>query len=304
MKEPVLVIMAAGMGSRYGGLKQIDPVDKEGHLIIDFSIYDGIKAGFKNIVFIITHEMEADFRELIGDRISKKVNVKYVYQELAHLPKGYAIPEGRVKPWGTGHAILSCMNGVNSPFAVINADDFYGEDAFHSIYDFLISSREDNKYRYTMVSYIIENTLTEHGSVARGVCDVTEDGFLKEIHERTRIEQYNGRARYTEDEGKSWVMIPEGSKVSMNMWGFHPSILKELEQRFLHFLKEEVPKNPLKAEYFLPSVVGELLEEEKATVKVLSSKDKWYGVTYREDKVIVENAIKDLKKQGCYPNEF
>lgn len=304
MKEPVLVIMAAGMGSRYGGLKQIDPVDDKGHLIIDFSIYDAIKAGFKNIVFVIKREIEEDFKEVIGDRISKEVNVRYVYQQLEDIPDGYPFPEGRVKPWGTGHAILSCLGEVDAPFAVINADDYYGSNAFQSIYDFLVSTQDDDKYRYAMVGYVLENTLTEHGHVARGVCEITEEGVLHKIHERTRIEKHDVGARYTEDDGKTWVLIPEGSTVSMNMWGFSCSILKELNKRFITFLEKEVPKNPLKAEYFLPTVVGELLKEEKATVQVLKSTDKWYGVTYKEDKEVVVEAIAAFKEQGLYPEEF
>lgn len=303
-KKPVLVIMAAGMGSRYGGLKQIDPVDEKGHIIVDFSIYDAIKAGFEEVVFVIKRENEKEFREVIGNRISKKINVKYVYQELDNLPEGYSVPEGRVKPWGTGHAILSCLGIVDTSFAVINADDYYGAHAFDTIYKFLARSSDDNKYRYGMVGYILENTLTEHGHVARGVCSISKEGFLQGINERTRIEKHPDGAMYTEDEGKTWIPIPEGSTVSMNMWGFSKSILKELETRFKSFLENDMPKNPLKAEYFLPTVVGELIEEDKARVSVLKSTDRWYGVTYKEDKELVVNAIKSLKQQGLYPEEF
>jgi len=304
MKDPILVIMAAGMGSRYGGLKQIDPVDDRGHLIIDFAIYDARKAGFKNIVFIIKQEMEEEFKKVIGTRISKEVKVTYIYQQLENIPEGFQVPEGRVKPWGTGHAILSCLGVVDAPFAVINADDYYGANAFTAIYHFLVSTQEDKKYRYAMVGYNLENTLTEHGSVARGVCEITEKGYLKEIHERTRIEKCEEGVKYTEDEGETWTLIPKGSIVSMNMWGFHPSILGELKRRFQSFLEQEVPGNPLKSEYFLPDVVEELLKEDKATVKVLRSADRWYGVTYKEDKEVVVKAIAELKKQGIYPEEF
>ena len=304
MKEPILVIMAAGMGSRYGGLKQIDPIDDQRHIIIDFSIYDAIKAGFKTIVFIITKEMEEEFKEIIGNRISEKVKVFYAYQQLDNIPAGFLIPSGRVKPWGTGHAILSCLGIVDAPFAVINADDYYGAGAFTAIYDFLTTTREDGKYQYAMVGYVLGNTLTEHGRVARGVCEVTKEGYLKEIHERTWIEKCEGGAKYTEDDGATWTILPEGSTVSMNMWGFQPDILRELEQRLKGFLKQEVPDNPLKAEYFLPTVVGELLAEGKADVKVLKSEDKWYGVTYKEDKEAVVKAISKLKAQGIYPREF
>lgn len=299
MKEPVLVIMAAGMGSRYGGLKQIDPVDEHGNLIIDFSIYDALKAGFKKVVFIIKHEIEADFREVIGDRISAYVDTEYVYQEVDALPAGFSVPEGRVKPWGTAHAVLCCKGVVDAPFAVINADDYYGSHAFQMIYDYLCQARDDKKYRYAMVGYILENTLTENGHVARGVC-TTEDGFLTDIHERTRIEKRPGGPAYTED-GETWVDIPQGSIVSMNLWGFSESILGELEQRFAGFLEENLPANPVKCEYFLPSVVDSLLKEGKATVRVLPSQDKWYGVTYRPDHEIVVEAVKQFKRDGLYP---
>ena len=299
MKEPVLVIMAAGMGSRYGGLKQIDPVDEHGNLIIDFSIYDALKAGFKKVVFIIKHEIEADFREVIADRISAYVDTEYVYQEVDALPAGFSVPEGRVKPWGTAHAVLCCKGVVDAPFAVINADDYYGSHAFQMIYDYLCQARDDEKYRYAMVGYILENTLTENGHVARGVC-TTEDGFLTDIHERTRIEKRPGGPAYTED-GETWVDIPQGSIVSMNLWGFSESILGELEQRFAGFLEENLPANPVKCEYFLPSVVDSLLKEGKATVRVLPSQDKWYGVTYRPDHEIVVEAVKQFKRDGLYP---
>ena len=304
MEDPVLVIMAAGMGSRYGGLKQIDPIDEEGNLIIDFSIYDAIKAGFKKVVFVIKDEIEKDFKERIGNRISKQVEVQYVFQRLENLPKGFGIPEHRVKPWGTGQAVLSCINTVTGPFAVINADDYYGAGAFQSIYDFLIHAQDNEKYRYAMVGYILENTLTEHGHVARGVCKISEQGNLCEITERTRIEKADTGARFSEDDGKSWETILEGSIVSMNMWGFNNSILKELHERFHIFLEKEVPQNPLKAEYFLPTVVGQLLKEDKASVQVLKSEDRWYGVTYKEDKEVVIRAICELKARGLYPKRL
>ncbi len=303
-KEPVLVIMAAGMGSRYGGLKQIDPVDGQGHLIIDFSIYDALKAGFRKIVFLIKHEIEQDFKEVIGNRISQYAEVAYVYQQVDALPAGFSVPEGRVKPWGTGHAILCCEDAVDSPFAVINADDYYGAHAFEEIYRFLNNAQDDEKYRYAMVGYILENTLTENGHVARGVCETDPDGMLTGIHERTHIEKRPDGAAYTEDGGVTWTKIPAGSTVSMNMWGFSPSILRELHNRFAAFLKNEVPQNPLKAEYFLPTVVGDLLNEGKATVKVLRSQDKWYGVTYKPDKEVVVKAIAKLKADGVYPEQL
>ena len=302
MKKPVLVVMAAGMGSRYGGLKQIDPVDKEGHIIMDFSIFDAVKAGFEKVVFIIKKENEQDFRAAIGDRLSEKIKVSYVFQELTNLPEGYVVPEGRVKPWGTGHAIMSCMSEIDGPFVVINADDFYGSHAFQVAYDYLTTHQdEEGIYRYMMVGYRLENTLTDNGHVARGVCEMDAQGYLADIHERTHIEKRGNGAAYTEDEGKTWIPIFGDATVSMNMWGFSESILGELQSRFSAFLEENLKKNPLKCEYFLPFVVDELLKEGRATVAVEKSQDKWFGVTYKEDKPMVMAAIQNLKDQGVYP---
>ncbi len=255
MKKPVLVIMAAGMGSRYGGLKQMDPVDENGHIIMDFSIYDAIRAGFEKVVFIIKKENEALFKECVGDRVAKKMQVEYVFQDLHNLPEGYIVPEGREKPWGTGHAVLSCLSAVDGPFAVINADDYYGREAFQIIYDFLTTHQDDEKYQYTMVGYYLKNTLTENGHVARGVCIADEEGKLTGITERTRIEKHAAGPAYTEDDGETWTKLPEDTIVSMNMWGFTSSILQELNNRFARFLEENLRKNPLKCEYFLPFVV-------------------------------------------------
>ena len=301
MKEPVLVIMAAGMGSRYGGLKQIDPLNAQGDLIIDFSIYDAWKAGFKKVIFIIKKELEKDFREKIGNKIEKYMEVAYIYQELSNIPEGYTLPENRVKPWGTGHAILCCLNEIEGPFAVINADDYYGSHAFAAIYDYLMNHPDDELYRYAMVGYRVENTLTDYGHVSRGVCETDAQSMLLGIHERTHIEKRDGHGEYTEDEGKTWIKIPEASTVSMNMWGFNLSLMEELKKRFSTFLDEALVKNPKKSEYFLPGVVGQLLEEGKATVKVLPSEDRWYGVTYKEDKPVVTQAIADMKAAGKYP---
>ena len=305
MKKPVLVVMAAGMGSRYGGLKQIDPVDKEGHIIMDFSIYDAVQAGFQKVVFIIKKKMRqtSEAPSVTASAISWKYHMFSRY--LHNIPEGYEVPEGRVKPWGTGHAVLSCINEIDGPFVVINADDYYGSHAFKMAYDFLTENEDTaDTYRYMMVGYKLENTLTENGHVARGVCVTDEEGHLLKINERTHIEKHDGGTAYTEDDGKTWTMLPEGSTVSMNMWGFSASILKELKDRFPKFLDENLKVNPLKCEYFLPFVVDELLGEKRATVKVLKSMDKWYGVTYKEDKPVVVAAIQNLKDGGLYPQKL
>lgn len=301
MKKPVLVIMAAGMGSRYGGLKQIDPVDEEGHIIMDFSIYDARRAGFEKVVFIIKEEYDEEFRASIGDRISEVMEVSYVYQKLDNLPDGFSVPEGRVKPFGTGHAILSCKDAVDGPFAVINADDYYGVHALKEIYDYLAENEDDEQYRYAMVGYRLSNTLTENGYVSRGVCETDENGYLTGITERTHIEKTKDGAAFTEDDGKTWTPIDPGCIVSMNMFGFTASMLKEIEERFPVFLEKNLKENPLKCEYFLPSVVGELIAEKKATVKVLKSEDRWYGITYKEDKQSVVDAVIRMKEEGVYP---
>jgi choline kinase len=301
MTEPVLVIMAAGMGSRYGGLKQLDPMDEQGNLIIDFSIYDAVRAGFKKIIFIIKHEIEEEFKKRLGNRIAEQVKVEYVYQELDNIPEGYQVPAGRSKPWGTGHAILSCQEFIDGPFAVINADDYYGKQAYQMIYDSLVTTLEEDQNQYYMVGYQLMNTLTENGHVARGVCSMDENNRLIGIQERVRIEKREEQAEFTEDDGITWETIPASSIVSMNLWGFQNNLFPELEHKFKEFLDQEASKNPLKAEYFLPSVVGELLKERKATVKVLQSMDRWYGVTYREDKETVIQAIRRFKENGIYP---
>lgn len=304
MKKPVLVIMAAGMGSRYGGLKQIDPVDNEGHIIMDFSIYDAKRAGFEKVVFIIKKAIEKEFKAGIGDRISQYMDVEYVYQELDTLPEGFEVPEGRVKPFGTGHAILSCKDVVDGPFAVINADDYYGVHAFQEIYNYLTENEDDEKYHYAMVGYILSNTLTENGYVSRGICEMDKDAFLTGITERTHIEQRDMVVQFTEDDGQTWEDIAADSIVSMNMFGFTASMLKELECRFPEFLEKGLKENPMKCEYFLPSVVSDLIEEDKADVKVLRSEDRWYGITYKEDKEAVVSAVQKLKDTGVYPQHL
>lgn len=300
-KKPVLVIMAAGMGSRYGGLKQIDPIDEYGNLIIDFSIYDAVAAGFEKVIFIIKKSIEEDFKEHIGRRMEKHMEVAYVYQELDRLPEGYVCPEGRVKPWGTGHAVLCCAGEVqDAPFAVINADDYYGRSAFKTIFEQLSHMADDSKYHYTMVGYELYKTLTEYGHVARGVCSLDEHDMLQEIVERTRIEKHGEQAEYT-DNGEDWTVLPGDTIVSMNLWGFTPSILKELESRFPSFLDRNLDSNPQKCEYFLPFVVDQMIREGKADVRVLRSADSWYGVTYKEDKDRVVKAIRGFREAGLYP---
>lgn len=298
MDRTTLVIMAAGLGSRYGGLKQIDPVDDEGHLIIDYSIYDAMRAGFDEVVCIIKPDMEQDFREAIGDRIAPHVKLTYAYQRLDALPAGFVVPEGRAKPWGTGHAILCAKDAIQTPFAVLNADDFYGRTAIESIQAFLAAPH--GPAEHAMVGYRIENTLSESGHVARGVCEVSPDGYLTDIVERTRIEPRPGGAAYTED-GERYTFIPGGTTVSMNLWGFQLSMLGELERRFSGFLRENLPKDPLKCEYFLPIAIDQLLGERAATVKVLGTHERWYGVTYREDMRGVRAAIEQMKQAGRYP---
>lgn len=304
-KKPVLVIMAAGMGSRYGGLKQIDPIDAMGNMIIDFSIYDAKEAGFEKIVFIIKHAIEKDFKEKIGNRIAQHMEVAYAFQEVDKLPEGFSVPEGREKPWGTGHAILCAKEAIDgAPFAVINADDYYGKSAFQSIYNYLEGRSEENHYDYAMVAYDLYKTLTENGHVARGICTVDENNKLADIVERTKIEKHGEQAEFTEDDGATWTPLAQGTFVSMNLWGFLPSMLEELENRFAAFLTSSIPVNPLKCEYFLPFVVDELLKEGKATVEVLTSADNWYGVTYKEDKQKVMDAIQALKDDGKYPEKL
>ena len=301
MNKPTLVIMAAGMGSRFGGCKQITPVDENGHVIMDYSIYDALQAGFGKIVCVIKPEMEADFRAVIGDRIAKKADIAYAYQTIDRLPAGFSVPEGRVKPWGTAHAVLCAADQIPGDFAAINADDFYGRAAFKAAADFLNSGHADNEH--AMVGYLIENTLTENGYVSRGVCQADANGFLQAITERVHIEPREGGAAYIE-EGEKEVFIPAGTKVSMNMWAFSHGILDEMKQRFVSFLNTKAVENPLKAEYYLPSVPDALIREGKARVHLLETREKWYGVTYHEDLAAVQAAMAKLREGGVYPREL
>ena len=304
-KKPVLVVMAAGMGSRYGGLKQIDPVGVCGEAILDFSLFDAYEAGFETAVIIIKEAIKDDFMELVGKRLEKcPMEIRYAYQELEKLPEGYTVPEGRTKPWGTSHAILCAREAIDgAPFAVVNADDYYGKDAYKVIYDFLANNKEDGKYSFCMVGYELGKTVTDNGSVARGVCVTNEEGYLTEITERTKIEKYEGGIHFTEDDGATWTELTEDTTVSMNLWGFTEGFIDEAEATFPAFLDVVIGKNPGKAEFFLPSTVSKLLGEDRATVKVLHSADKWYGVTYAADKPVVVAALKEMTDEGKYPAE-
>lgn len=296
MSKTTLVVLAAGMGSRYGGLKQIDPIGPNGEIILELSVYDAIQAGFDRVVFIIKKEIEEDFKEAIGNKLAKQIEVDYVYQDIHHLPNNYKVPEGRVKPWGTAHALWCCKEVLDGPFAVINADDYYGQTCFKDLYAFL--NHEAKSHHYGMVGYMLVNTITENGSVARGQC-VVKDGKLVNVVERTRIEKRGDQIEfYLDDE---WHPLSEDTLVSMNMWAFTPDIIEEIEQRFDAFMAEAVPVNPMKSEMYIPNVVGELLREDVADVVMMSSKDRWYGVTYQEDKESVKAGIRSLIDQGCYP---
>ena len=300
MEKPVLIIMAAGMGSRYGGLKQLDPVDEHGHLIIDFSLFDAKRAGFETILFVIRPEIEPLFRRTIGRRVSKDLEVRYVYQLLDNIPRGFKVPPGRTKPWGTAHAVMSASKYVKSPFAVMNADDYYGPGAIAGIHAFLSASRQDNEH--AMVGYRIENTLTERGSVSRGICQVDEEYNLSAITEHPNLEKAEGGASYTDRCGRvSFISL--GAIVSMNLWGFGLSMMDVLIKGFPNFLGSPT-EDPLKREYFLPSVINKQIAEKKASVKVLPTKEKWYGITYPEDKNAVISAVRSWKKAHLYPERL
>ena len=301
MSTPTLVVMAAGMGSRYGGLKQLDAVGPHGQVILDYSVYDAYRAGFERVVFVIKSEIEAAFRERVGERIARKMDARYVFQTLEDLPAGYSAPEGRTKPWGTCHAVLAARGEIEGPFAVINADDRYGPEGFRGIYEHF---KHASAGEYCMAGYLLGNTLTENGSVARGVCETDSEGRLVSVTERTRIEKTASGARYTEDGGASWTDIALDSTVSMNLWGFTRDFMDEAWERFPAFLDRTLRENPLKGEYFLPGVVTQLLEEGRASVRVLRTRDRWYGVTYKEDRASVTAAFGRLTEEGVYPEEL
>lgn len=302
--QPALVIMAAGMGSRFGGLKQITPVGPSGEKIIDYSIYDALSAGFHRVVFVIKRELETAFREEIGDRIAGHAEVEYVYQELDRLPAGIPVPEGRVKPWGTGHAVLCCRGVVDGPFMVINADDFYGANCYRLLYDFLTSRSDetDGMLHMAMAGYVLENTLTENGAVSRGICDVGEDGRLRGLTERTRIELRTGRPMFTEDGGSTWQPLTPGCQVSMNCWAFPSGTLDRFGEAFEEFLHSRF--DPMKGEFYLPFAVDSLVSRGLADVQVLKTHDRWYGMTYREDREQVIEAIGALVREGRYPKRL
>ena len=304
-QKPVLVVMAAGMGSRYGGLKQIDPVGSHGEAILDYSLFDAHEAGFETAVIIIKEAIRADFMDTVGKRLEKcPMEIRYAFQEIHKIPEGYAVPDCRKKPWGTGHAVLCAAEVIgDAPFAVINSDDYYGKSAFKSIYEALRNAQDTDKYEYCMVGYELGKTVTDNGSVARGVCSTDENGYLTDIHERTRIEVQGDAIRFTED-GENWTELAPDTVVSMNTWGFTPGFLKELKTKFATFIAEEMPKNPEKAEFFLPFAVADLLAEGKARAKVLHSADKWYGITYAADKPQIVAALRRMAEEGKYPDSL
>ena len=301
MRSPTLVIMAAGMGSRFGGPKQTTPVDDAGHFILHYSLFDAHRAGFRKVVFIVKPGMEAEFAEALGSGVQEHFDVRFAPQALDALPEGYSVPDGRQKPWGTAHAVLCAAGEIDGPFAVINADDYYGVTAFQVLYDFLAADRPESEY--AMVGFRLRNTVTEHGSVARGVCEV-ENGLLRGVTERTKIVKKGDDAAFTEDDGETWTDLSGDTLVSMNFWGFTPLYLYELAKRFPAFLENEVPKNPLKSEYFVPSVVNAQLQEGSAAIAVLDTPDAWHGVTYPEDLPGVKAALKALTDAGTYPENF
>ena len=296
MKQPTLVVLAAGMGSRFGGLKQMTPVDNQGNSILHYSIYDAIQAGFGKVVFVIKKAIEEDFRQITAG-LEKHIDVAYAFQEVDMLPAGFQVPGERTKPWGTGHAVLCAKDEVDGPFTVINSDDFYGRGAYIAIADFL---RQPHGAReYAMVGFLLKNALTENGSVARGVCEL-QGGNLAKVTERTKIFKRGCDAAYTED-GEHFVPLSGDTVVSMNFWGYQPSMMEELERRFPLFLEERLPKDPEKCEFYLPFATDALIQEGSASVRVLKTDETWYGVTYREDLPTVVDAIAAMRRNGRYP---
>ncbi|MDO5027695.1 MAG: sugar phosphate nucleotidyltransferase [Bacillota bacterium] len=304
MKKPVLIVMAAGMGSRYGGLKQVEPVDDQGHIIMDYSIYDAKRAGFEKVIFIIKEEMKDSFIKNIGSRIEDHIEVAYVFQDINNLPQGFTVPENRVKPWGTGHAILSAKDLVDGPFVVINADDFYGQESFIKIYDYLMDQEEENSYDYAMVGYELRKTVSENGDVSRGICKLDDNHKLVEIVELKKVIKKDDKILYSLDQGQTWKELSPDTVVSMNLWGFQKSFMEELAQGFPKYLAQGIKENPEKWEFYPTMVLTDLLKENKAKVEILQTPSQWYGITYKEDKPLVIRAIKNLKNQGLYPEKL
>ncbi len=304
-EKPVLVVMAAGMGSRYGGLKQIDPVGAHGEIIVDYSVFDARRAGFETVVFVINRKIEESFRSAVGSRLERVMDVKYVFQDLNDLPEGFSVPEGRVRPWGTAHAALAARHVVRGPFAVINSDDYYGPAGYKLIYDYLLDHPEGDsgKQEYAMVSYTLRNTVTEHGTVSRGVCSVSPEGYLESVTEYTKIAKDGEDARYTKD-GESWTPLSGSTPVSMNLWGFQGSFLRDAWELFPGFLARTLKENPERGEFYLPDAVSALKDAGRVRVRVLNSGDKWYGVTYREDRPTVVSAIAGMTARGLYPEDL
>lgn len=304
MKKPVLIVMAAGMGSRFGGLKQIEPIDDQGQIIMDFSIYDAKQAGFEKVIFVIKEEMKDSFEKNVGEKIKDHIDVHYVFQDINNLPLGFEVPEGRVKPWGTAHAILSAKDLVDGPFVVINADDFYGQESFIKIYDYLMENSKEDSNDYAMIGYELAKTVSDNGDVSRGVCSLDSKSELVDIVERKEIIKKDGKILFTEDQGETWEELPEDTVVSMNLWGFQKSFMDQLDKEFPEFLEKGLKENPLKWEYYPTMVLARMIKEGRARVKVLRTPSKWYGVTYKEDKPLVVEAIKNLKERGIYPEKL
>lgn len=299
--KPTLVILAAGMGSRYGGLKQIDPIGPSGETILDYSVYDAIRAGFDKVIFIIRKDIEHDFKDVFVKKLEKYIEIDWVFQELDKLPKGFEVPQGRTKPWGTGHAVMMVADKVNEPFAVLNADDFYGAEAFKTLADFFTSQQNEHKHDYAMVAYELANTLSDFGSVSRGICQTNEEGYLESVKERTKIQRNTKGIHDTEANG---ILFPleEDTLVSMNFWGFYPSLFGHIEQEFVNFLKSD--QDHSRSEFYIPSIVDNLIKSEKEKVKVLRNPGQWFGITYQEDKPLVKKKILELISLGVYPENL
>jgi dTDP-glucose pyrophosphorylase len=299
-----LLIRAAGIGSRYGGIKQIDPVGPNGELIIHYSVYDAIRSGFNRVIFLIRHDIEQAFRERIGQAVEKSINVEYAFQEINMLPAGFTVPQGRVKPWGTGHAVLCCKSKIDGNFLDINADDFYGLESYQQMAKFLATATDSIPATYALPGYTMKNTLSENGFVSRGICQVDQDGYLTDLIEHKHVEEKDGKLQSLSEDGTTWTEVSYDDHVSMNMWGLTSNFITELETQFPKFLAEKVPQNPEKAEFLLPNIIGNMVREGRAKVKVLSTREKWFGVTYQEDRPKIIESIKKLIAEGKYPEKL